>query len=116
MRRRSIVNRMPKREIAVGTLLLALYAVTLFGAPDAEWAMWAGQMTMGVLYVTPAPAVTSVTRDDALKDATAMGTAGLFVAAAAGIAGSAWRDRIREGAAALKHPVVPEPHRQGRRP
>ena len=93
------------REIVVGTLLLSCYALALFGSPDPEWTVWAGQMAVGVLYVPPPEHTRVMEVREAMSAAAVMGAAGLAAGAALGVAGLT--RNAREAWARLKNWLAP---------
>jgi hypothetical protein len=80
---KSIRKILPKgKEAAFASGLLSLYAAALFLSPDPEWTMWAAQMAIGVMYVPDAPTLKGIAFGESARVMSAVGTFGIFAAAA----------------------------------
>jgi hypothetical protein len=69
-------------EAVLAVVLLLLFAAALFLSPDPEWTLWAGQMSMGVLYIPDPPAMRGMAQGDALRAVWAAGALGSVALAA----------------------------------
>ncbi len=68
-------------EYAVIAVLLAVYALAIFLAPDPEWVVWAGQMSVGVIDPAALPPPSAMDAGEALRTASALGGLGLLAVA-----------------------------------